>query len=203
MDRLPLIRNKQKTIGILDVVLAIVYLGIIGVLIATMFAAFNINTDANGDGSSDAGEAIGGIFLAFGAALLVVFLILVAIIIFIGFIFWIVSGGLQLSASKGKKDVKIGFNTFIVVIQIISFIFLAIMAIINLSSIKGANNVALTVCSALVDIAGAALCLTSAIFKIQLNGLMKAKEQKDEVEEMQHTAEHRADIDLYENESDD
>ena len=202
MDRLPLIRNKQKTIGILDVVLAVIYLGIIGVLIATMFAAFNINTDANGDGTSDAGEAIGGIFLALGAALVVVFLVFEAIIYFIGFIFWIVSGSMQLSASKGKKDVKIGFNTFIIVIQIISFIILAIAGIIDLASIKGSNNVALNVCGMLVNIAGAVLCLVSAIFKIKLNALMKVQEQKEAVEEMQHTAEHRADINVFENESD-
>ena len=201
MDRLPLIRNKQKTIGILDIVLAVLYLGVIALLIVAMVGAMNINTDADGDGQTSGSEAIGGIFAAFAGAILVVFLILIAIIVFIGFIFWLVSGALQLSASTGKKDVNRGFNTFVGVIQIISFIVVVIYGLVSLFNLKG-NVSASDVLTPIIFISSSVLCLVSAIFKFKLNGLMRAGEQKEEIEEMQHTAEHRADKNVFEDETD-
>ena len=201
MDRLPLIRNKQKTIGILDIVLAVLYLGVIALLIVAMVGAMNINTDTDGDGQTSGGEAIGGIVAAFAGAILVVFLILIAIIVFIGFIFWLVSGALQLSASTGKKDVNRGFNTFVGVIQIISFIIVVIYGLISLSGLKKGAS-ASDVLTPIIFIGASALCLVSAIFKFKLNGLMRAGEQKEEIEEMQHTAEHRADKNVFEDETD-
>ena len=201
MDRLPLIRNKQKTIGILDIVLAVLYLGVIALLIVAMVGAMNINTDADGDGQTSGSEAIGGIFAAFAGAILVVFLILIAIIVFIGFIFWLVSGALQLSASTGKKDVNRGFNTFVGVIQIISFIIVVIYGIVSLFGLKKGAS-ASDVLTPIIFIGASVLCLVSAIFKFKLNGLMRAGEQKEEIEEMQHTAEHRADKNVFEDETD-
>ena len=201
MDRLPLIRNKQRTIGILDIVLAVLYLGVIALLIVAMVGAMNINTDTDGDGQTSGGEAIGGIVAAFAGAILVVFLIMIAIIVFIGFIFWLISGALQLSASTGKKDVNRGFNTFVGVIQIISFIIVVIYGLISLSGLKKGAS-ASDVLTPIIFIGASALCLVSAIFKFKLNGLMRAGEQKEEIEEMQHTAEHRADKNVFEDETD-
>ena len=202
MDRLPLIRNKQKTIGILDIVLAVLYLGVIALLIVAMVGAMNINTDTDGDGQTSGGEAIGGIVAAFAGAILVVLLIMIAIIVFIGFIFWLISGALQLSASTGKKDVNRGFNTFVGVIQIISFIIVVIYGLISLFGLKKGAS-ASDVLTPIIFIGASALCLVSAIFKFKLNGLMRAGEQKEEIEEMQHTAEHRADKNVFEDETDD
>ena len=201
MDRLPLIRNKQKTIGILDTVLAVLYLGVIALLIVAMVGAMNINTDTDGDGQTSGGEAIGGIVAAFAGAILVVFLIMIAIIVFIGFIFWLISGALQLSASTGKKDVNRGFNTFVGVIQIISFIIVVIYGLISLSGLKKGAS-ASDVLTPIIFIGASVICLVSAIFKFKLNGLMRAGEQKEEIEEMQHTAEHRADKNVFEDETD-
>lgn len=201
MDRLPLIRNKQKTIGILDIVLAVLYLGVIALLIVAMVGAMNINTDTDGDGQTSGGEAIGGIVAAFAGAILVVFLIMIAIIVFIGFIFWLISGALQLSASTGKKDVNRGFNTFVGVIQIISFIIVVIYGLISLSGLKKGAS-ASDVLTPIIFIGASVICLVSAIFKFKLNGLMRAGEQKEEIEEMQHTAEHRADKNVFEDETD-
>ena len=201
MDRLPLIRNKQKTIGILDIVLAVLYLGVIALLIVAMVGAMNINTDTDGDGQTSGGEAIGGIVAAFAGAILVVLLIMIAIIVFIGFIFWLISGALQLSASAGKKDVNRGFNTFVGVIQIISFIIVVIYGLISLSGLKKGAS-ASDVLTPIIFIGASVLCLVSAIFKFKLNGLMRAGEQKEEIEEMQHTAEHRADKNVFEDETD-
>ena len=201
MDRLPLIRNKQKTIGILDIVLAVLYLGVIALLIVAMVGAMNINTDTDGDGQTSGGEAIGGIVAAFAGAILVVLLIMIAIIVFIGFIFWLISGALQLSASTGKKDVNRGFNTFVGVIQIISFIIVVIYGLISLSGLKKGAS-ASDVLTPIIFIGASVLCLVSAIFKFKLNGLMRAGEQKEEIEEMQHTAEHRADKNVFEDETD-
>ena len=201
MDRLPLIRNKQKTIGILDIVLAVLYLGVIALLIVAMVGAMNINTDTDGDGQTSGGEAIGGIVAAFAGAILVVLLIMIAIIVFIGFIFWLISGALQLSASTGKKDVNRGFNTFVGVIQIISFIIVVIYGLISLFGLKKGAS-ASDVLTPIIFIGASVLCLVSAIFKFKLNGLMRAGEQKEEIEEMQHTAEHRADKNVFEDETD-
>ena len=201
MDRLPLIRSKQKTIGILDIVLAVLYLGVIALLIVAMVGAMNINTDTDGDGQTSGGEAIGGIVAAFAGAILVVFLIMIAIIVFIGFIFWLISGALQLSASTGKKDVNRGFNTFVGVIQIISFIIVVIYGLISLSGLKKGAS-ASDVLTPIIFIGASVICLVSAIFKFKLNGLMRAGEQKEEIEEMQHTAEHRADKNVFEDETD-
>ena len=202
MDRLPLIRNKQKTIGILDIVLAVLYLGVIALLIVAMVGAMNINTDTDGDGQTSGGEAIGGIVAAFAGAILVVLLIMIAIIVFIGFIFWLISGALQLSASTGKKDVNRGFNTFVGVIQIISFIIVVIYGLISLFGLKKGAS-ASDVLTPIIFIGASVICLVSAIFKFKLNGLMRAGEQKEEIEEMQHTAEHRADKNVFEDETDD
>ena len=202
MDKLPLIRNKQKTIGILDIVLAVLYLGVIALLIVAMVGAMNINTDTDGDGQTSGGEAIGGIVAAFAGAILVVFLIMIAIIVFIGFIFWLISGALQLSASTGKKDVNRGFNTFVGVIQIISFIIVVIYGLISLFGLKKGAS-ASDVLTPIIFIGASVICLVSAIFKFKLNGLMRAGEQKEEIEEMQHTAEHRADKNVFEDETDD
>lgn len=201
MDRLPLIRNKQKTIGILDIVLAVLYLGVIALLIVAMVGAMNINTDTDGDGQTSGGEAIGGIVAAFAGAILVVLLIMIAIIVFIGFIFWLISGALQLSASTGKKDVNRGFNTFVGVIQIISFIIVVIYGLISLFGLKKGAS-ASDVLTPIIFIGASVICLVSAIFKFKLNGLMRAGEQKEEIEEMQHTAEHRADKNVFEDETD-
>ena len=201
MDRLPLIRNKQKTIGILDIVLAVLYLGVIALLIVAMVGAMNINTDTDGDGQTSGGEAIGGIVAAFAGAILVVLLIMIAIIVFIGFIFWLISGALQLSASTGKKDVNRGFNTFVGVIQIISFIIVVIYGLISLFGLKKGAS-ASDVLTPIIFIGASVLCLVSAIFKFKLNGLIRAGEQKEEIEEMQHTAEHRADKNVFEDETD-
>ena len=201
MDRLPLIRSKQKTIGILDIVLAVLYLGVIALLIVAMVGAMNINTDTDGDGQTSGGEAIGGIVAAFAGAILVVFLIMIAIIVFIGFIFWLISGALQLSASTGKKDVNRGFNTFVGVIQIISFIIVVIYGLISLFGLKKGAS-ASDVLTPIIFIGASVICLVSAIFKFKLNGLMRAGEQKEEIEEMQHTAEHRADKNVFEDETD-
>lgn len=201
MDRLPLIRSKQKTIGILDIVLAVLYLGVIALLIVAMVGAMNINTDTDGDGQTSGGEAIGGIVAAFAGAILVVLLIMIAIIVFIGFIFWLISGALQLSASTGKKDVNRGFNTFVGVIQIISFIIVVIYGLISLFGLKKGAS-ASDVLTPIIFIGASVLCLVSAIFKFKLNGLMRAGEQKEEIEEMQHTAEHRADKNVFEDETD-
>lgn len=183
MNKLDLIKLRQKQVGIVDIIVSAFYIGLVIVLAFTMiYGLQNINVDANNDGETDAGEAIGGIFAAFVLAMMTALLIPVAVIFGIGAIIWVISGSLQLANFTGalKKPVPKGFTIFVAIIQIISFIICFFAMIISLTSIAGSKIALITTFDAIFFLCGGVTCLVSAIFKIKLVKAMKLQDDAEE-----------------------
>ena len=184
MNKLELIKNKQKQVGIVDIIAAAVYIGLVVLLIVTMvYGLNNLNTDANGDGETDAVEAIGGIFVVFFLAFFTVLLIPVAVIFGIGVIFWAISGGTNLAAytNTKKKPISKGFMLFVAILQVLSFAVCFFGMIVGFTSIKGSSIALISALDAIFFLCGAVICLVGAIFKFKLVKLLKLPDDEEDI----------------------